>query len=672
MMHFIRTTYFAAAALAIGAFFSTADAGTVAIAVIPEVTEGDGGTFVIPEGGTDQMVELTFDVSAVPANASIESVILRLTPVGTSGGSQVVRIFQDSDRNTSVGAINVSQSDAPVESTGDGLIALVSGDPAALKLALGTSAARVSRTYYSAASASAITRPRLIVNWTDESPAVIANGNQLRYRGRIENATPWRVNAPTGALLSNLFAPDQILTGAAFVGEAIVVVAKKASVTKLYGISPSGQMLWSYPAGDATLDDKPWKYLRVDDRGRLLAFRNDGFIYVFENFGAAGPAEMSSQKVPQLRLSKRPVMNTGGLISFRHDGTTDNPGSYIYALSPWPGLTPLWRSPGTVGKSTAPVLSPALGNHLVYVIGQEASAGLNVLDSTRGDLTFGQGFPTGSGLGDFDGFLPPLVVNADPSNANQSDWVYLAGRGVGSGRLEGYTDITDQSGNPGGWKLPQEGALSQCMSPPVEPGVSPIVYCVQSDRFRAYAFNDGSLLCESEQAALQATSNLLADGNGNIYFWQENASESGVLHGFSPECTPAFSQPLTGVPAKTDGSDLVDLRIGPNGVFYLTSDAALLAIRLTGLNAAPTQLNENTQYSSNGAMKIANTNAPSTGPVELYAGGALSLGNMALPVGGDVTCAARESVSFGPGFSVEKGGVLRCRIDTTTPLTPKQ
>jgi hypothetical protein len=56
--------------------------------------------------------------------------------------------------------------------------------------------------------------------------------------------------------------------------------------------------------------------------------------------------------------------------------------------------------------------------------------------------------------------------------------------------------------------------------------------------------------------------------------------------------------------------------------------------------------------------------APKDGPIMLEAlGENLAVDNLQVPASADVTCSATKSISFGRGFAVEKGAVLRCGID---------
>ncbi|WP_223422655.1 hypothetical protein [Tateyamaria pelophila] len=647
-------------------------AGAVAVAVIPATVTGDGAHFTV-ETDSANGVKITFDIGAIPPGVQLESAVLRIVPTGPDASAQFIRIFRDGDLDSSIGALNVPTAAIPVTSTGTGLLAALSERPESLNVVLKSDSVRSTREYYSFADSNASNRPRLIVTWADTSPAMTRNGTQLRYRGSPDDATPWTFNAPDGALLSVLFPPAPtdmtVLTGPAFVGDTVVFMAKDKDATKLWGMSADGAVAWSYPnANAAALPDTSWKYLRLDDLGNLLAFRNDGHITVFKDFGPDGPTAIDTRAVPEINVSKRPVISAGGLVVFRKDQSSDTqPGNYIYALSPLPGLKTLWRSPANVGQSTAPVLSPRRGQQLVYVMGKDQSAGLSIFDNTTGIQPVPTGYPTGSGLGNFAQFHPPLTVLADPSAETPSDWVYLSAFGEDSGMVNGFFDL-DKPGTPQRWNAPQEGPVSRCVSPLPGDGVDPVVYCVQAGQFRAYAHQSGDQICASDakHGNIGATSNLIVDGAGSIFFWQEDAGESGVLRGFDPKCEMLFSQPLNGLPAKTDGIEVIDLRVGANGIIYAYSTAQVFAIRVTQPTQDPTVLAPDTQYFSKGDMSVAALTAPADSTVSLYADGTIDLGNLQVPATADVTCSARQAVSFDAGFSLALGATLRCGINKMT------
>ncbi|WGW02906.1 hypothetical protein [Tropicibacter oceani] len=655
------------AALTLLATAAAALAGTIQVAVIPATISGDGDSFALgAEGKTT--ADLVFDLSMLPPGVTVSGAQLRLVPIGRGAGSQFVRIFETGKPGQSIGSLSVGPGEAPVLSSGNGIADRLMQGGGTLGLTLSTQSVRVDRSYASIKAKASSTRPRLIVEWNDTAPALTQQGARLTYRGAPDDVTPWTLIPVGGARLTGMFAARQILTGPVFVGADVIVIADDGQGPRLVGLNPLKGLSWRYPANQP-LQAAPWKYLRVDARGRLLAFRNDGVVTVFDGFGAQGPTGMTDHAIPDLLVSKRPVVSAGGMIAFLGDQKPGDLGNHIYSYSPLPGALALWRSDQTVGKATAPVLSPRMGDHLVYAMVDGPDRGLAIFEAATGLLRFpvdgqGAGFPQGSDLDKFSQFHPVLPVAVPGANGAQ-EWAYLAGYGAQTGTLEGYADLT-LPGRPAQWAAPQSGAMSRCVSPPVAEGDRPAVICVQDKGLRRYDFASGKELCRSDPASgdFVATSNLIGDGAGNVVFWQEDTASSGALHGFDSACQWQFSQPLDGIPARTDGIEVLELRIAPDGMIYLVSTTQLLAIRLmTPGDRRVTAMAAQTQYAASGVLSFAGAQAPAGGPIALYAADRLALAGLSISDGAQVFCTARNGIGFGPGFRVEKGGALRCGFD---------
>jgi hypothetical protein len=645
-------------------------AEAITVALVPGAPPGTPQTFAIgyEDSGRREMAKLSFNVQAIPAGVKIQSVVLRLLPSRPATVTQQVRIFADDKYAPSLGQLVIKPGAAAVDSTGTGLVGALANAKQTLDLYLRTDSIRTNLQYHSGAAGTSAARPRLIVSWTDPAPPVTRVGRELRYRGNLPDVTPWRNDAPTGAVLSTPLSAlgfNQVVAGPVFRGAEILLIAVPApsAAPTLYGIGWNGQKHWEYALPKLADAAKGWKYLHVDAQDRLLAFANDERIRVFSAFGANGPAKVEEKPVTGMLLSKRPAVSAGGMVTFLNDT------GYVYTLSPWPGLDELWRSSINVGKAPPPVMSPRHGDDLVYVIAiddkDHRGLGLLVYDAARGDRRFPPAsqqpftpvFPGGSALGGFQDFHPPLVVEG-----KDHDWVFLSGFGVSTGVLEGYRNFAE--GSPDQWREVKKGPVSRCIAPPPPASdAEPVIYCIQDGQFRGFRAS-GPQVCASDAKGLGATSNLVADGAGNVYFWNETAQQSGVFYGFDRSCKSLFSQPLKGLPAKPDGSDVLELRAGPNGVFYATSNTELLAIQPTR-SGTPSALVADTRYAIQGPMALpAGLAAPADGPVILAGlGDTLALGNLQIPATADVTCRAGKSISFGAGFAVAKGGVVRCEID---------
>ena len=635
---------------------ASAQTANTAIALVPAVSPG-GPTFPLSRAGTTpaQTAKLTFDLGAIPAGANIVSAVLWLVPTApmVGGTEKTVRIFPDAKFTTSIGQLTVPRLQ-PVSSTGNGLTTALANRTALLDLYLRTDSAGPVLQFYSDQASKSINRPRLVVSWTDDTPLIAGTGLPLKYRGDPADATPWKYAAPNGATLSTPLSAlgfSLILAGPAFRGDEILLIAKQTSTAdpRLYGIAWDGAKRWDYAIDKLTDTTAAWKYLIVDSANNLLAFANDGKVRVYSGFGATGPTAAASIAVPGMLLSSRPAVSAGGLITF-----LNNTG-YVYTLSAVPGLRELWRSPVNMGKAPPPVFSPWGGDGLVYslAIDPAAGVGLYVFDAARGSVVFAPPPPKSSTLRNFQDFHPPLTVKGAPN-----DWLFLTGYNNADGVLEAYNNFT--GGSPGGWKPDRflKGSISRCIAPPAAnpPGS---IYCVVSGQLRGFNL-EGDSLCTSDTKGFGATSNLVTDGASNIYFWNGQQGGSGVFYGFDSGCKQIVAKGLNGIPTKTDGSEVLDLRAGPNGLFYVTSDQQLFAIQPAG--ASPATLSSYTRYATAGDMTVP-ASAPSDGPVILASGGKLSMGGLQVPAGANVMCRGVTGVSFGAGFNLKQGATLRCGID---------
>jgi hypothetical protein len=645
----------AAAALFFGLHATgAAQTSSITIALIPTVTP-DAFELENKGNGPTKTAKLSFDLQAIPKGA-ITSAVLRLVPAAAQGSVQQVRIFADEKSTVSIGQLTVdAKLGRPAESTGTELANAVANAVNAgnrLELYLRAYSIRTSQQYYSNNAAS-VNRPRLIVSWADNAAPVTRNGQQLRYRGNPDDATPWKYERPNGAAVSKLLTNlglEQIAAGPAFRGDEMLLIANTPGAEMmLYGIGWDGSKRWVCQFPQLADKAATWKYLYVDEIPRhVLAFASNGTIRQFNWPADTGaPVSRVERKVKDMTLSRRPAVSAGGMLTYLSDN------GYVYSLSPMPGVDELWRST-SVGKVPPPVLSPRGGDGLVYFFADEnGSKGFYAVDAARGEVRFPPNgkrqFPGGSTLGNFPDFQPPLAVSG-----KDRDWVFLSSFGNGHGVLEGYTNFT--RGVPSSWKEPKTGPSSRCVAPPPPGNEGQIVYCVQNDRLRGFT-PDGANPYTSAEGGLGAASNLVADGARNIYFWNK-----GLFYGFDNHCAQLFAVKVN-LPVTTEGSAAFELSVGSNGVFYARSVKEVFAIRPTQ-SSSPTAVEANTRYATQGNMQMSRVWIPTNGPVALAAiGGTLSLGDTRIPAGADVSCSASNGISFGPAFTVEKGASLRCGME---------
>jgi hypothetical protein len=378
----------------------------------------------------------------------------------------------------------------------------------------------------------------------------------------------------------------------------------------------------------------------------------------------------------------------GGMIAYRSL-------SSIYVLSPVggedkPGSPPNgWEPLMQFGldNQAQTAISPWNGENLLYVTPVDKNnyrPGIVVFDPARGVQKFPPGndkarFPDKeSELASFSSYNPLQVLARDPGK----DLALLSGSGDSSVL---WANWGFASGSPGGWRRPcvasepdcgSVRSISSCIASQPDGEGKTFLHCIDGSateqEFLKLRVSDGAEVCSSTlKRQLKPSSNLVADGAGNVFFWVGEGGNAG-FYGFNSGCQNIVFSTLKspgGAFALPGGK--LDLHAGPNGVFYLTDNTRLIAIEPVRKTNSVTQLVGDTRYATDQDLTIQANKAPTDGPVILATtGGTLALGSLQVPKGGDVTCSARAAVTFGDGFRVEQGGVLRCGIDIAKIVSP--
>jgi hypothetical protein len=672
------------------------------IAILP-AEAGQAKTFTL---ASDPIKEfgLSFDVRAVPVGATVLSAKLRIVPCrpGRAPDSpQDIRIFGAGAQ--SIGQLVKSRDVSPIESVGDGLkTAVVDAVRAGttLNLRLRTTSRTPDQTYYLNVADNSDDpackgpvpvgpkdRPRLLVEAFYGDSNVVRDGAQLRYRDRTLDATPWKhdlsdsadQNAVVASEPASTLGLDTIFAGPAFIGDQILLAAKNApsGSPRLYAVGWNGTKTWDSELPKLTDSVKQWKFILTDNQDRLLAFASDSKIRVYPWLGSQPPVNPPLEKTIQdLNLAEPPLLTMGGVIVYRSGGS-------VYALSPLggdktgspTGWEPLMQF-GSAGQAQT-AISPWNGENLLYVTpvdDHKLRTGIVVFDPARGDQRFppddGEpSFPNlnnGSELASFASYNPLQVLAREPGK----DLALLSGSGASSSL---WANWGFPSGTPGGWRR-SAASISSCIASPPSGDRKTFLYCVDGSateqEFRKLSVSDGAAVCSSTlKKQLKPSSNLVADGAGNVFFWVGEGRDAG-FYGFNSSCEIILFSQVKSSDKFVLPNGALDLHAGPNGVFYLTDNTRLIAIEPVRKTKSVTQLVRDTRYATDGDLTIEAKTAPSDRPVIVASGGKLALGNLQVPKGGDVTCSGRTGVTFGNGFRVDQGGVLRCGINSAKTISP--
>ena len=359
---------------------------------------------------------------------------------------------------------------------------------------------------------------------------------------------------------------------------------------------------------------------------------NAGWLYsVGENrigiysLGKTAPQAVTAKEIKDFKPALRPTLGADGSLYAMPSGT-----GYIYAYTT--SAQESWRYPDTtkLDLASALSLSPEAGRYVYALtkVGNETravriesatgQATVNKLEAILGDVN-----KTVKKLDlGFTEFHRPVV-----SKATKQDYVILSAATAQNGMLLAQSD-----GAIIWW---QEGPVSQ---PIVNRDQN--VVAVQNGKLHVYAWSNGKddgsdpgkAGCSSEDGILQTTSNLVLDGEDNVYFLN-----GGTLYGYTKTCKNFLSQALPGLAQVSELMFALDgtlfARTANNNLYTITPSQPALTLGQDNLRT-------DTIYSAE-AIKVLN--------------------NVKVEKAMRILLKAQTSISFGPGFKVEKGASIVAR-----------
>jgi hypothetical protein len=412
-------------------------------------------------------------------------------------------------------------------------------------------------------------------------------------------------------------APAIQFTGGGGSGAEAVAVIKDGAVARIV-ITDGGAGYTSAPTVTVTggggsgaeasaviRPDTPASHALVTDTGRLYSVGEDRIaLYDLDKEGEP----IRHVPIRDLKISVPPTLGADGSLYMVPSGY----GS-IYGLNP--NLEELWRYPSDAGEQKVKEITP-------FVLGpgrQEygyAARGtgkknelvrINTADGSVERQEFSEKFTD---------FHRPLV-----SKGPEQDYVLLGAYSVEDGLLACYS---------GGKEIWARGGP---VSRPNQDSQGNKVLVVQNGRLRAYDKLNGAELCSTdEETPLEATSNLVLDGEDRIYFWN-----NGILYGYTSNCTRFLSQTIKDLPER------LELLFGHDGTLVArTEGRRLYAITPSQPSLTLDQdiVHTDTIYSAD-TIRVAN--------------------DLQLAEATTIMLKARDAIRFGTGFTVKKGARLICK-----------
>ena len=602
----ILVLHITAFALAVPAFAQRRITTTLLPVKAESTPGGAGDTLKISANGSDPIQStssalLTFDLRGIAQQATINNATLRLVGKTNTTNPQLVRVTVDGQQD-SIGQWTAVPGGSVFSATTDSLRQVIATRVQAqqiITLRL-TSKSRLSDWDYYALSDTAYpssSKPRLIIEY--ELPATL----DVPFESYAPTRTSWRFfPAPTQVKIKPFLSKVTIISNPAFYQGDMYLFGKPTSQeTLLYALSSGGAVRWGTP-----IPVLPGSYALANWTGRLYSLgENRIVLYDLEKQGARS----KGVDVPDLKLSVPPTLGADGSLYFVRSGY-----GYVYGLNP--DQQEIWRYPAEERTGAATVsritLSPDAQRYAYTLTRRDnknALVSINAADGSAEPATLSDKFTE---------FHRPIAVKGP-----EQDYVVVGAYSQSDGTLSVY------SGGAVRWE--KQGPLSQ----PIVDRDGKRIFAVQNGQLQAYDILNGNVVCTSAETALEATSNLVLDGEENVYFWN-----NGTLLCYQNSCQAVFRQPLGNLP-----KDL-ELLFAPDGTLYARTAAQQLFSltpvgNLSELTLEQAQVQTNTIYSAE-AVRVAN--------------------NVRVSKEMRLVLKAEKTISLNPGFSVEQGARLRCQI----------
>ena len=616
----ILALYIADFVLAIPAFAQRRITTTL-LPVKAESTPGGAGDILKISANNSDPIQstssalLTFDPRGIPQQATIKKATLRLVGKTNTTNPQLVKVTVDAQQD-SIGQWTAVPGGSVFSATSDSLRQVIATRVQTQKtfaLTL-TSKSRLSDWDYCALSKTAYpssSKPRLIVEY--ELPASV----DAPFESYAPTRTSWcffavsprRLAAQTQVKIKPFLSQVTIISNPAFYQGDMYLFGKPTSEeTRLYDLSPGGAKPWSTP-----IPVVPGSYALATETGRLYSLgENRIVLYDLEKQGE----KSKEADAPDLKLSVPPTLGADGSLYFVRSGY-----GYVYGLNP--DQQEIWRYPAEERTGAATVsritLSPDAQRYAYTLTRRDnknALVRINAADGSAVSTTLSDKFTE---------FHRPIVVKGP-----EQDYVVVGAYSQSDGTLSVYSPEADPTGAVRLEKLwEKQGPVSQ----PIVDRDGKRVFAVQNGRLEAYNILNGQEVCKSAETALEATSNLVLDGEENVYFWN-----NGELLGYRPICLTFFRKLLGNLP-----KDL-ELLFAPDGTLYARTAAQQLfslTLNLSELTLEQAQVQTNTIYSGETLQVASNVRVSKEMRLVLK---------------------AEKTISFNSGFSVEQGARLRCQI----------
>jgi len=597
---------------------------------IPEKEEND--SLKISTDGNNKPtseVLLTFDLNLIPSGSEIKKATLRLVAAENNGNNpQDVKIYTDSSEKESIGGWYIEKKDAnkPLKAELIKLDTIIAAHNTDKKLSFRlSSTSRLSDwNYYSLKNYdnSSSFKPRLIIEY--ELPGI--------QESQTTERTNWKFHGPPEQVKVKQLLPDihEIISNPVFYKNGMYLFTQTTSErTDLYALYTNGREMWK-----EQIKVKPASHAAVTDTGHLYSVGENRIVrYDLNNEGALIKYKEDAEYLEQdnLKLSEPFTLGRDGSLCFVRSGYGD-----LHGLNP--NLEELWKYPSLSNQQGADkvsrlILSPDAQRYAYAMIRSGKNISGVRINTAVGEAILYKQYariePTDKTkskqykFGDrYTDFYRPVVVRGP-----EQDYVFLSAYSQNSGVLAAY------SADEGIWS--NSGRVSSSIADKN----GDHVFVVQDGTLRAYKKFNGELVCASNDSNLVATSNLVMDGEDNVYF-----CNNGVFYGYKKDCSK-FLEQLEKLPKE------LELMFAPDGTLY-----AFTAI-------TKMQQGKQSLYSITPRLNAFTLRQEDVRPDTIYSADMIRVSkDLELDGRGKrIMLKAEKGIAIGTGFRVKKGVRLICK-----------
>jgi sugar lactone lactonase YvrE len=489
--------------------------------------------------------------------------------------------------------------------------------------------------------------PRLIVRYTHKSsPRKVAwaglNGD-AQHSGAI--AQRFYGGVPRDLEVTEVRDLKDIKTELVAYKNLLYALGGPAGYDNIYGIDPFNKGVSWYTAVPGTTGNCPPAQMPViDPMGKLYYFCTDKNVYCYDLEGK----DTTTHFTLTSNLEAPPTAGPDGRMYFATEG-------YIFAYSPYPQHRLIWRY--SIGEATPSSVALNADGSIAYVVLENANDDrIEALDTNTGDLINSRDSIDIKEFGEDKHSGTTIPVVDEKGNVFVTDKFPIGNRMyVFAPALEKV--VTTLSG--------------ENFSKPVGGKKGPVYYVKDSNLY-CYDSEKETRLVNSPSPDLEKVTNMLVDGNNNVYCLNKDQKKLVV---FDRDGRPLYNLSDNTL-AKFDKGILIT----PDGSIYCAGRNKIYSIRPKSFDPGEFSIDKN---SIKGKQKNATFRAQKL--TIGYAGGdslaypknyeQIMVGwnavqvqpNVSLQDSSDLTIISDGFIAFKNGFRVKKGARLRCKMASAAP-----